>query len=90
MTLGGTEKAVGAAIKESGILREQIFVTTKLNSIDHGRVQEAFQESLDDLGLDRDIDLVGSPCRIIPSVGVQVQELVSKTGEGLVRFVTKL
>lgn len=28
--LKGTEKAVGEAIKESGIPREEIFVTTKL------------------------------------------------------------
>ncbi|KAF9527374.1 NADP-dependent oxidoreductase domain-containing protein [Crepidotus variabilis] len=48
----GTEKFVGEVIRESGIPREQIFVTTKLSPLDHGRVQAAFQESLDDLGLE--------------------------------------
>ncbi|KAF7373525.1 Aldo-keto reductase [Mycena sanguinolenta] len=45
----GTEKAVGEAIIESGIPREDIFVFSKLPS-HHGRVLELIQESLDNLG----------------------------------------
>lgn len=50
----GNEASVGAAIRESGIAREDIFVTTKLwnNDIRAGRAKEAYQESLDRLGLD--------------------------------------
>ncbi|KAJ5325515.1 aldehyde reductase AKR1 [Penicillium brevicompactum] len=50
----GTEKAVGTAIKKSGIPRDQIFVTSKLwNNRHHpDDVALALQESLDDLGLD--------------------------------------
>ncbi|MCP2031006.1 2,5-diketo-D-gluconate reductase A [Okibacterium sp. HSC-33S16] len=48
------ETQVGAAIKASGIPREEIFVTTKLLNDDHkaGDVTGAFSRSLDMLGLD--------------------------------------
>jgi diketogulonate reductase-like aldo/keto reductase len=48
----GTEKAVGEAIRESGIPREEIFVTTKLPWDRHDAVRESFGESLANLGLD--------------------------------------
>ncbi|KAE9403765.1 reductase AKOR2 [Gymnopus androsaceus JB14] len=47
-----TEKSVGLAVKESGLKREEVFITTKLRPTDHSRVQEAFNESLTNLGLD--------------------------------------
>jgi diketogulonate reductase-like aldo/keto reductase len=52
------EADVGAAVRESGIPRDEIFVTTKLWNRDQGydRAVRAFQESLDELGLDT-IDL---------------------------------
>lgn len=48
----GTEPAVGAAIKKSGIPRDQIFITTKLwnNSHDPADVEAAIDASLKDLG----------------------------------------
>ncbi|KAJ7701570.1 NADP-dependent oxidoreductase domain-containing protein [Mycena rosella] len=46
----GTEKAVGEAIIESGIDREDIFVVSKLPPEHHGRVEESIQETLDNLG----------------------------------------
>lgn len=48
------EKAVGAAIRKSGVSREEIFVTTKLWIQDYGyeSTKKAFQDSLDNLGLD--------------------------------------
>jgi len=46
----GTEKAVGEAIKEAGIDREDVFVVSKLPPHHHGRVLESIQESLDNLG----------------------------------------
>ncbi len=50
----GNEKSVGKAIKDSGVNREDLFVTTKLWNADHGydRTKKAFQQSLDNLGLD--------------------------------------
>jgi 2,5-diketo-D-gluconate reductase A len=48
------EKAVGAAIKRSGIPRDELFVTTKLWNSDQGSetTADALQTSLDLLGLD--------------------------------------
>ena len=48
----GNEEDVGQAIKDSGIPREQIFVTTKLWNSDQAKAQIAFDESLARLGLD--------------------------------------
>lgn len=48
----GNEDGVGMAIAESGIDRSELFVTTKLWSADHGNAAEAFDKSLDNLGLD--------------------------------------
>ncbi|KAF9478005.1 Aldo/keto reductase [Pholiota conissans] len=46
----GDEESVGRAIKESGIPRSEIFITTKLASIDHGKAASALDESLRKLG----------------------------------------
>ena len=48
------EEAVGKAIKNSGIPREEIFVTTKMWNSDQrsGKVKEAFETSLRKLDLD--------------------------------------
>ncbi|RDW88844.1 putative aldehyde reductase protein [Coleophoma cylindrospora] len=50
----GTEPAVGAAIKKSGIPRSELFITTKLwnNSHAPADVEPALDASLKDLGLD--------------------------------------
>ena len=52
--LYGNERDVGAAVRESGIPREEIFVTTKLWNDDHGyeRALRAFERSRKELGLD--------------------------------------
>jgi len=50
----GNEEAVGKAIADSGIAREELFVTTKLWNDDHGHDEalKAFDASLSKLGLD--------------------------------------
>ncbi|KAI8369124.1 NADP-dependent oxidoreductase domain-containing protein [Choanephora cucurbitarum] len=50
----GNEKEVGKAIKDSGISRSELFVTTKLWNTFHRPedVEKALQKSLDNLGLD--------------------------------------
>ena len=50
----GTEKPVGKGIRESGVPRSQLFVTTKLwNNFHHpDDVGKSLQKSLDELGLD--------------------------------------
>jgi len=53
-TIYGNEKSVGVAMKQSGISREDIFLTTKLwNEVQRtGDVEEAFAQSLKDLDTD--------------------------------------
>lgn len=48
------EEAVGAAIKRSGVPREELFITTKLwvQDTNYEDAKKAFQTSLDKLGLD--------------------------------------
>ncbi len=58
------EEAVGAALKECGVPREELFITTKLWIQDAGyeNAKKAFQTSLDKLGLDYiDLYLIHQP-----------------------------
>ena len=50
----GNEKEVGDAVRNSGVLREEIFVTTKIwnDSQRQGRQREAFESSLKELGME--------------------------------------
>lgn len=60
----GNEVSVGKAIKDSGIPREEIFVTTKLPADKKGYdiAHECFEKSLSDLGLDYiDLYLIHAP-----------------------------
>ncbi|HWP23700.1 MAG TPA: aldo/keto reductase [Candidatus Binatia bacterium] len=51
-SLYGNEESVGAAVRASGIPREEIFVTTKLWNSDHGNPERALETSLRKLKLD--------------------------------------
>lgn len=50
----GNEKDVGAALRDSGVPREEVFITTKLWNDDHGhdRARRALDASLGRLGLE--------------------------------------
>ncbi len=54
----GNEKGVGEAIRDSGIAREELFITSKLNNGFHepDTARRAFDQTLTDLGLDH-VDL---------------------------------
>jgi len=45
----GNEQQVGEAVRNSGIPREELFITTKLPGHHHGSVQKGFEESLGNL-----------------------------------------
>ena len=62
--LYGNEESVGAAIRSSGIPREEIFVTTKLWNSDHGNPGRALDASLRKLKFDYvDLYLIHYPVR---------------------------
>lgn len=67
------ERGVGRGIAQSGVPRDQLFVTTKVWNTDHGHDQtrQAFEISLDKLGLDYvDLYLIHWP---VPSVNQYVE-----------------
>ncbi|CAN5387425.1 aldo/keto reductase [soil metagenome] len=48
----GNEEGVGEAIRQGGVPREELYITTKLWNIDHIHAETALDESLRKLGLD--------------------------------------
>jgi 2,5-diketo-D-gluconate reductase A len=69
----GNEKEVGEAVRRSGIPRQEVFVTSKLNNGFHAHADAlaAFDRSLDDLGFDYlDLFLIHWP---LPGVGDYVE-----------------
>jgi len=64
----GNEKEVGEGIRASGVPRDQIWVTTKLDNHWHHRVSEGLESSLKDLGLNYvDLYLIHFPCSTDPA-----------------------
>ena len=88
--LYGNEHGVGAAVRASGVPREELFVTTKLWNADQGtgRVRPAFERSLDRLGLDHvDLYLIHWP---VPSRDLYVEtwrEFEQLSADGRVRAI---
>ncbi len=86
--LYGNERDVGAAIRESGIPREEVFVTTKLWNNDHGyeAALRAFERSRRELGLDHvDLYLIHWP---VPSLRDESWKALAKLHEsGLARSI---
>lgn len=48
----GNENEVGLGIKDSGVPREEIFLTSKLWNTHHPSVKEGLQKTLEALGVD--------------------------------------
>ncbi|MFG0586147.1 2,5-didehydrogluconate reductase DkgB [Pseudomonas sp. zjy_9] len=83
----GNEAAVGQAIAESGVARDELFVTTKVwtENLGRGRVLASLQESLQRLALQRvDLTLIHwpSPNDEIP-VAQYLEELLEAKRQGL-------
>jgi diketogulonate reductase-like aldo/keto reductase len=51
-TMYGNQRPIGQALAESGVAREELFVTTKLPPERAGREQRTLEESLSELGLE--------------------------------------
>ena len=83
----GNEHEVGRAIADTGVARDDVFVTTKLWPDSAGRERETLLESLDALGLDRvDLWLIHWPVRGGRNVPVWERFLEAER-EGLARAV---
>ncbi|KAL4892555.1 NADP-dependent oxidoreductase domain-containing protein [Aspergillus ambiguus] len=64
----GNEHEVGQGIKDSGVPREDIFITSKLWNTYHPNVEEGLQKTLDALGTHYlDLYLVHWPVRLVPN-----------------------
>lgn len=75
------EEAVGQAIKESGINREELFITTKLwnQDIRDHKVEEALETSLKKLGLDYvDLYLIHWPATGYVDAYLEMEKLQAK------------
>ena len=61
----GTERGIGRAIAESGITRDELYITSKLANDNHAPddVRRSVEETLANLGLDQlDLFLIHWPC----------------------------
>ncbi|KAL4901551.1 hypothetical protein BDW74DRAFT_181562 [Aspergillus multicolor] len=64
----GNEHEVGQGIRDSGVPRSEIFITSKLWNTDHPNVKEGLQKTLDALGTDYlDLYLIHWPVRLVPN-----------------------
>ncbi|TET90714.1 MAG: aldo/keto reductase [Methanomassiliicoccales archaeon] len=80
----GNEEDVGRAVRECGIPREEIFVTTKLWNDDHGydRAVAAFEESLEKLGLSYvDLYLIHFPVEGLRNESWRALETLQEEGK---------
>lgn len=86
-TMYGNEQEVGRAIRDSGLRREDVFVTTKIPAGGAGRERQVLADSLAALGTDHvDLWLIHSPPSRTDSVAMW-QELLAVRDEGLARAV---
>ena len=85
----GNEAEVGRALKQSGLKREELFVTTKVlpGEIGAGRLQASARASLDRLGLETvDLLLIHWPNKDIP-LSQSVAALCDAKASGLARHI---
>ncbi len=83
----GNEKSVGIAVRESGIARNEIFITTKLwnGDIRKGNTRKAFEKSLELLGMDYvDLYLIHWPADGYAKAWLEMESLYE---EGLAKAI---
>lgn len=84
----GTESVIGQAIKESGVAREDFFVTTKVLSSTHSYALHSFDESMKKLGLDYlDLFLIHWPSKTSEELFDSWRALEKLYKDGLVRAI---
>lgn len=84
----GNEEGVGRAIADSGIARDELFVTTKLWNRRHREARAAFEESLAKLGLDHvDLYLIHWPSPNHGDYLTAWREMEKIAADGLARSI---
>jgi 2,5-diketo-D-gluconate reductase A len=84
----GNERGVGRALAESGLKRDELFITTKLWIDDLGAPKDALRKSLDRLGLDQvDLYLIHWPAPKTDAYLTAWQTLEELKAEGLTRSI---
>lgn len=86
----GNESGVGRGVRASGVPRDEVFITTKLNAQWHGRheARDAFEMSAARLGVDHiDLFLIHWPNPWLDRYTAAFQGLVDLMEEGRVRAV---
>jgi glycerol 2-dehydrogenase (NADP+) len=67
LTISGNENEVGQGIKDSGVPRSEIFITSKLWNTHQVNVKEGLQKTLDNLNVEYlDLYLIHWPVRLVP------------------------
>jgi 2,5-diketo-D-gluconate reductase A len=86
-TMYGNEAEVGQALRDSGVAREDVFITTKLPPRNAGRERQTITASLRDLGVDHvDLWLVHWPPKAGAGLSVW-REFIKARDEGLTRAI---
>jgi len=84
----GNELQVGEALKETGLKRSEIWITTKWSGVAATRPAEAIQQSLQKLGLAYvDLYLIHSPRLVRPQVLQGWQEMEDLLKQGLTKSI---
>lgn len=86
----GNEAGVGAALAESGLSRDDVFLTTKLNNgfLEHDAARDAFRRSLDALGTDHvDLFLIHWPLPTVADYVARWRTLEEVYAEGGARSI---
>ncbi len=94
----GNEESVGKAIRDAGIPREEIYLTTKLWNSDHGKVERACERSLGKLKMDYvDLYLIHYPVpqrlrswRVLESLRARGQARSIGVSNFTIRHLTEL
>jgi diketogulonate reductase-like aldo/keto reductase len=82
------EEEVGQAIKESGLARKEIWVTTKWSGVDGKGPTQSCNESLEKLGLEYiDLYLIHSPRLVRGDVRGKWEEMEGLVKEGKVKSI---
>ncbi|KAF7312873.1 Aldo-keto reductase [Mycena kentingensis (nom. inval.)] len=82
------EYEAGVAIRESGLPREELFITTKYSGVDGKGIKQSVQESLANLGVSYlDLYLIHSPRLATPDIPTAWKEMEDIQAAGLVKSI---